>query len=101
VWSAAFSPDSQWLVTASADDTLRVWSVDGWHDIAILYGHQGQGLNATFSPDGKEIISSGWDGAVRVRPCEVCSAPAQLAMLAQAHTTRGFTLAERETYLHE
>ena len=30
VWSVAFSPDSQWLVTAGADDTLRVWSVKDW-----------------------------------------------------------------------
>ena len=48
--SAVFSPDSQWVVTASDDQTARIWDeIMGW-ERPLLRGHLGRVNSALFSP---------------------------------------------------
>ena len=40
VWDAAFSADSRHVVTASSDQTARIWSVASGECVQELKGHQ-------------------------------------------------------------
>ena len=53
-------------MTASADNTARVWDADSGRALAILTGHQGEVLVATFSPDGKRAVTASDDSSARV-----------------------------------
>lgn len=74
--SAAFSPNSQLVVTAGADSSIRVWdSRSGFERAALLGRHRGKVNQAAFHPDGRSIISVGDDGMALVSPCEACVLP--------------------------
>ncbi|MEH1900734.1 MAG: ribosome assembly protein 4, partial [Nostoc sp.] len=63
--SASFSPDGKRILTASADNTARVWDISG-KLIAELKGHTGPINSASFSPDGKRILTASADNTARV-----------------------------------
>lgn len=65
LFSAAFSPDSTLLVTASADKTARVWDARGGFPVTSLRGHRDVVTRARFSPDGQRIATASLDGTVR------------------------------------
>ena len=54
--SANFSPDGQLILTASFDNTAKVWSLSG-ELLATLQKHGGGVYDASFSPDGQTIIT--------------------------------------------
>ena len=58
---AAFSPDGQRIVTASADKTARVWNAANGQLLAKLEGHTDSVVQAAFSPDGQRIVSASAD----------------------------------------
>jgi WD40 repeat protein len=66
VRSAQFSPDGQWIVTASDDRTARVWEAATGKTIAELKGHTAQVRSAQFSPDGQRVVTSSSDRTARV-----------------------------------
>ncbi len=87
VTSAAFSPDGQFVVTASGmdqsaryavagsirddnsvrgDNTARVWNVQSGRQMAQLRGHTGAVASTAFSPDGRYVVTGAWDGTVRI-----------------------------------
>lgn len=61
--SVDFNPQGNLLATASEDETVKLWNLEG-RLLNTFFGHIGGVLDATFSPDGKFIASSGKDGRV-------------------------------------
>ena len=57
VRSAGFNPDGKRVVTASDDNTARIWEADNGKEIAQLKGHTGGVLSAGFSPDGERVVT--------------------------------------------
>ena len=62
---AEFSPDGGRIVTASKDQTARVWDAQG-RDITTLSGHTSVVLYATFSPTGTRLVTASQDGTALV-----------------------------------
>jgi len=56
-----FSPDGHWLVSASADKTVRVWAVADGREHQVLRGHRAAVNTAQFAPDGRQILSAAND----------------------------------------
>ena len=52
-----FSLDGKRVVTASEDNTARVWDAESGRTLATLTGHQGFVNSAVFSPDGKRVVT--------------------------------------------
>ncbi|MCB0629618.1 MAG: hypothetical protein R2824_26470 [Saprospiraceae bacterium] len=61
VYAMTFSPDNQYIVTASADKTARIWTQTG-QEIARLNGHAAGVTGAVYSPTGKQILTWSRDG---------------------------------------
>ncbi len=66
VYSVAFSPDGKLLVSASEDETVRVWDIATGRCTRLMSAHKGGAYSAVFSPDGRLIASAGADKAVNV-----------------------------------
>jgi WD40 repeat protein len=66
VWNAAFSPDGSRVVTASYDNTARVWDATTGKLLATPLEHQGPVSNAAFSPDGTRVVTASADHTARV-----------------------------------
>ena len=66
VWSAAFSPDGRRVVTASFDQTARVWEADTGKPVGAPLQHQHNVLSAAFSPDGRRVVTASADHTARV-----------------------------------
>ncbi len=66
VISAVFSPDGKQIVTASYDNTARVWDAASGRGLVVLRGHMDRVFGAAFSPDSKRIVTASWDRTARV-----------------------------------
>jgi len=68
VISAAYSPNSDFLVTASSDMTARIWDTraNSTSGPRTLTGHTAPLTDATFSPDGHSVVTASQDGTARV-----------------------------------
>ena len=66
VHSAAYSPDGKRIVTASYDNTARIWDAASGQQIAVLRGHEKPVRSAVYSPDGKRIVTAAFDSTARV-----------------------------------
>ena len=60
VAAVKFSPDGQWLATASADATCRLWRLSDGHCAAVLTGHTG-GLSDVCWSAGSDYVATGSD----------------------------------------
>jgi hypothetical protein len=66
VWSAAFSPDNQLIVTASRDQTARIWEVRTGKELRRLSGHIVSVISVAFSPDSRQIVTASGDQTARI-----------------------------------
>ncbi len=66
VQNALFSPDGRRVVTASDDNSARVWNSENGHLLATLLGHTGKIIYAEFSPDGERIVTTSFDRTARI-----------------------------------
>ncbi|MEG5028202.1 CHAT domain-containing protein [Microcoleus sp. AT8-B1] len=54
--SAVFSPDGSKILTASEDETARLWDLNGNH-LTVFRGHDKEVRRAIFSPDSQHILT--------------------------------------------
>ena len=54
------------IVSAGADGTVRLWTLDGKAAAEPFKGHDGGVFSVAFSPDGTRIVSGGADGPARL-----------------------------------
>ena len=52
-----FSPNGQWVLTASDDGTVRIWNADGHGQPVMFRTAQSRIVYAAFSPDGTRIVT--------------------------------------------
>lgn len=69
VHAVAFSPGGDLLVTALGDaftgygyNRVDVWETRTWKRVAQLHGHLEDVLDASFSPDGRYVVTASTDG---------------------------------------
>lgn len=65
IQGAIFSPDGRRILSASKDNTARLWDADG-RPLATLAGHTKSVTRATFSPDGQRILTASNDQTARL-----------------------------------
>jgi WD40 repeat protein/serine/threonine protein kinase len=66
VMSAAFGPDGRWVVTASADNTARVWEAQSGQPVSPPLPHTDVVASAVFNSDGRWVVTASADNTARV-----------------------------------
>ncbi|MDQ3775824.1 MAG: pentapeptide repeat-containing protein, partial [Pseudomonadota bacterium] len=61
VLACAYSPDGRNIVSASRDQTLRVWDAQTGEPLLTLMGHTGPVSDCAYSPDGRHLASASFD----------------------------------------
>jgi len=66
VSSGVYSPDGRHILSASVDQTLKVWDAASGSLLRTLDGHTNWVDSAVYSPDGCHILSASWDHTLKV-----------------------------------
>jgi WD40 repeat protein len=53
-------------MTASDDETARVWETSSGREVMVLKGHRGPVRSASYSEDGRQILTTGFDRKARI-----------------------------------
>lgn len=61
ITSVCFSPKGDTILTSSKDGVAIIWDIETCSEIATLYGHKGEIRFASFSSDGKFILTQSFD----------------------------------------
>ena len=87
VRSAVYSPNGQWILTASWDRTAKVWDAQTGQELFTLKGHDDWVWSVAYSPDGQRIVTAGGDGAVQIYTTDMD----ELLEIAKSRVTRQLT----------
>lgn len=82
VWRATYSPDGRQILSASWDQTARIWPVEGGEPIVLQ--HKARVSWAAWSPDGQRVVTAGWDPSAYVFSANGQGEP----MVLRGHTER-------------
>ena len=63
--ASAVLPGGNWMVTASADKTVRIWGVENGQSVMTLEGHQGAVRTVFPLPDSR-LVTQSEDGTVQI-----------------------------------
>ena len=96
VTSAAFSPDGSRIVTASWDNTARIWDAATAKEIAVLRGHDYCVSSAAFSPDGSRIVTASEDKTARIWDVHLETMSAKSLLVEACTRLAGFTKLTRD-----
>ena len=66
VTSARFSPDGRRIVTASDDNTARIWDGEIGRMLIELRGHENRVISVRFGPNGQRILTASLDRTARL-----------------------------------
>ena len=66
VTAVAVAPDGRHAISASWDETLKVWDLESGEELHTLQGHTGPVLDVAVTPDGHRAISASWDTTLKV-----------------------------------
>ena len=62
----AVTPDGKCAVSASFDNTLKVWDLATGRALRTLEGHSASVSGVVVTPDGSRVISASWDNTLKV-----------------------------------
>ena len=83
--SVSFSSNGKRIVSASRDNTIRIWDAETGQQIGQpLEGHTGWVYFASFSPDGKRVVSASRDNTIRLWDAETGQ---QIGQPLEGHTS--------------
>lgn len=66
VSSCAYSPDGRRILSASWDNTLRVWNAETGTELTTLIGHSGGVRDCAYAPDGQSVLSASSDNTLKL-----------------------------------
>src|SRR5205807_469599 len=66
VLAVAVTPDGRRAVSASVDQTLRLWDLESGQTIRTLQGHSHRVLSVAVTPDGLQAVSASADRTLRL-----------------------------------
>ncbi|MGH9844322.1 MAG: NB-ARC domain-containing protein, partial [Blastocatellia bacterium] len=66
VTACAISSDGSFIVSASSDQTLRIWDARSGTELLTLSGHKDSVTTCSISPDGSFIVSASLDQTLKV-----------------------------------
>jgi WD40 repeat protein len=89
VESVAFSPDGQYLATATKDGFVRLWKAKTSQELRKWQAHETNATCVQFSPDSRSLASGGWDAKVKVWDVQkVLRGEVQAPLLQLEHSSR-------------
>lgn len=59
-------PSEPWLITCSADKTVRLWNMENGNNERTLSGMNDYVFDVAISPDGQQVAAGAYDGAVKI-----------------------------------
>ncbi len=66
LYGIRFSQDGEHVVTASADQTAKIWEIPSGRLITTLRGHTAHVFAADFSPNSRRVVTASGDGTARI-----------------------------------
>ena len=75
ITAIAMTADGRRLVSASEDQTLRVWDLERGAELSCLKGHAQKVLAVAMTPDGRIVISASGDKTLKVWELSTSSPP--------------------------
>lgn len=65
VAAAKFEPQGKWFVTASRDNTARIWDTATGQPLTPPLQHDREVISVDISDDGRRVLTAGFDGTAR------------------------------------